>query len=368
MNKESYPTLYGKSRKGKIKEWSISVTEQDGLSLINTLHGFSDGKKQLDSIEVTVGKNIGKANETTPFEQAISVAKSKWNSKISKGYSEDVNNIPVDRLPMLAKRYKDSGKHIKFPCFVQPKLNGVRCFMKKTSKGMESTSREGNAFETVKHIEKELKAYMKVDEIFDGELYKKGEAFQDISSAVKNVKHKEDALLDCNKLEYWVYDIADKFTDFKDRSKKLEGLKGNNFKNIVIVSTYIVNNENELNEYHKQFTQSGYEGTIIRNIIGGYEFDHRSDNLQKKKDFLDAEFKIVGVKCGEGRYKNCATFICEVNGKTFDVNPKGTIAKKEQYWADGNKNIGKMLTVKYQEKSKGGVPIFPVGLAIRDYE
>jgi hypothetical protein len=30
--------------------------------------------------------------------------------------------------------------------------------------------------------------------------------------------------------------------------------------------------------------------------------------------------------------------------------------------------IGKMLTVKYQEMSPDGVPRFPSGIAIRDYE
>ena len=30
--------------------------------------------------------------------------------------------------------------------------------------------------------------------------------------------------------------------------------------------------------------------------------------------------------------------------------------------------IGKMLTVKYQEMSPDGVPRFPCGVAIRDYE
>ena len=29
--------------------------------------------------------------------------------------------------PMLAHKYADKQKHIKYPCFVQPKLDGVRC-------------------------------------------------------------------------------------------------------------------------------------------------------------------------------------------------------------------------------------------------
>jgi hypothetical protein len=33
-----------------------------------------------------------------------------------------------------------------------------------------------------------------------------------------------------------------------------------------------------------------------------------------------------------------------------------------------NQYIGQLLTVRYQEKSEDGVPIFPVGTGIRDYE
>ena len=37
----------------------------------------------------------------------------------------------------------------------------------------------------------------------------------------------------------------------------------------------------------------GYEGIIIRNIDGMYEFGFRSDNLIKLKVFDDKEFEIV---------------------------------------------------------------------------
>lgn len=365
---KSLPILYGMASTGKIKVWKIWIATENDIGYINVSHGLQNGKMQLDTVEVTVGKNIGKTNETTPVEQATSQAESKWNRKKDKGYAEDINNIPVDMLPMLAKRYKDSGHHIKFPCFVQPKLNGIRSLSKIVNGKIEFTSRKGKKYLTLEHIGKELMMCINSD-IFDGEIFVKGEAFQDILSGVRNVKSKDKAQLDCNELEYWVYDIADKYMDFKNRTKKLEKLKGNGFTKIVIVSTHVAYNESDIDKFHKQFTQNGYEGTIIRNMDGGYEFDHRSDNLQKKKDFLDAEFKIIGFKSGVGRYAKCCTFICETkDGKQFDCNPKGTIEKKEQYLRDGNKLIGELLTVKYQELSKDGIPIFGVGIAIRDYE
>ena len=58
----SLSTLYGKSTNGKIKEWNISVLKMaDGTCYIETLHGYEDGKKQLDQRYIEEGKNIGRA-------------------------------------------------------------------------------------------------------------------------------------------------------------------------------------------------------------------------------------------------------------------------------------------------------------------
>jgi DNA ligase-1 len=51
------------------------------------------------------------------------------------------------------------------------------------------------------------------------------------------------------------------------------------------------------------------------------------------------------------------------------VRPKGTVAQRKQWYNEAVNIIGKKeLTVRYQEKSEDLIPIFPVGIAIRDYE
>jgi len=64
----NFPMLYGKSTLGKIKSWKIEVIKvSEEESLIRVEHGYSDGKKQEDARSILSGKNIGKANETTPY-------------------------------------------------------------------------------------------------------------------------------------------------------------------------------------------------------------------------------------------------------------------------------------------------------------
>jgi DNA ligase-1 len=52
--------------------------------------------------------------------------------------------------------------------------------------------------------------------------------------------------------------------------------------------------------------------------------------------------------------------------------PNGTIESRKKLWAEWEANpndfIGKELTVQYQELTPKGIPRFPKGLAIRDYE
>ena len=56
------------------------------------------------------------------------------------------------------------------------------------------------------------------------------------------------------------------------------------------------------------------------------------------------------------------------NGQEFRVRPEGTRELRREWFENGDDYIGEMLTVKFFELTDDGVPRFPVGIAIRDYE
>jgi DNA ligase-1 len=114
------------------------------------------------------------------------------------------------------------------------------------------------------------------------------------------------------------------------------------------------------------FVKDGYEGTMIRDPQMKYEIGKRSYSLLKLKDFVDEEFKIVGFEQGNGSFEKSIIFICEANGSMFNVVPEGSMEYKRELWKDRNKYLNKWLTVRYFEKSKDGIPIFPVGVSVRD--
>jgi hypothetical protein len=54
---------------------------------------------------------------------------------------------------------------------------------------------------------------------------------------------------------------------------------------------------------------------------------------------------------------------------TFSVRPGGSIKERWEAWRNHNEVVNeKDLTVRYQELTTRGVPCFPVGVAIGDYE
>jgi len=370
--KKLFPRLYAHSSTGKTKWWEISAEGDDGPTFIEIRWGYEgqeEDKIQTTRRNVGTGKNLGHSNETSPFEQACSEAKALWKKKRDKKYTTSLGAKSSILLPMLAHDFKKRGHNIEFPAFVQPKLNGVRCLAKKVSENeIEFVSRGGKVFFNLKHIREALLPIMDVGSVFDGELFTQRMTFQQIVSAVK--RQQEDTL----KVEYWIYDCVLEDTPFEDRLVILQQVGTNNRRVFEgtpfrIVPTVPVADKEEFLKRHAGFVRVGYEGTILRNKKGLYRCDFRSPDLQKYKDTMDEEFIIIGGKEGTGRAEGTIIWTCITkDGKEFDVRPQGTEEQRREWWKDRKKYVGTKLTVRYQNLSDDGVPIFPVGVNLRDYE
>lgn len=374
MNSKNFKNLYKMDSKGKIRQWHIAVHDsKDGPYYCQT-HGLMDGKQQVTSTFVKEGKNIGKSNETTPMEQCLLEAESLWKKqKERKGYSE---TIPTEKpkMPMLAKKYKDDGHKIVWPAYCQPKLDGIRCIM---TVGLDGSvtfkSRQNKEFTSLGHIKDSLSGWdiqRLLGRVFDGELYNHDlhDDFQSLVSAIKRDKPSDQTHL----IQYHVYDSCSD-RDFKDRINFLDDLKKLNNPYIKVVPTYKVDTADDFSEKYKEFLSDGYEGAMLRNAVGPYEYNRRSPNLQKHKDFIDEEFEIVGAYQNKGKMQDECTFECITDeGAVFGVKPKGSSEQRRQMWYDyqDGKLLGKIMTVRFFEwtNSDPPVPRFPIGITIRDYE
>jgi DNA ligase-1 len=367
------PVLYKKTSTGKIQQWSIETIREGNAFRIVTTRGQIDGKKNSDGGKlITEGKNIGKANETTPKDQAILEAASKWEKKKDEGYYDSIEAAQnlVKVLPMLAHDYNKRGKSIDFPCIGQPKLDGVRCL---GFDGGRLMSRKGKDFPHLDHIKKEVASIIEANPniILDGELFSDELTFEEIVGMVRRETLKTGDAEKILKVKYYVYDcfrlddpecgFINRYNQFHDVVKACE--------NLVVVPNYVINDKADIPERHATMIKQGHEGLIVRNMVGPYKINGRSKDLQKYKHFEDGEFKIIGCTQGEGGEEGCIVYVCETDeGKEFKARPRGTREERQELFKKGSSLVGKMLTVRYFEMTNDNIPRFPVGLTVRDYE
>jgi DNA ligase-1 len=367
---KNYEKIYGLDKNNKIKVWYASIFN-DEMPYVIIYHGFLNGKIQENKILYSKGKNIGKKNETTALKQCEIETNKKWLDKQEKeNYKlsiDECNQINL-YLPMLAQTYVPNNKknNVKFPCYVQPKLDGCRCIIYLHDNSIKCQSRTGSFFSGLTHIEKDLEKLFKKYPtlILDGELFTFELPFEQMTGLIKTKKNNENQ--DVLKIKYHIYDIVNQ-DDYSNRYNFIQSLfQENQFQNIELVETKEIVSEKEILEYHKYFINKNYEGIIIRNCNGKYLNNYRSIDLLKYKTFIEKEYEIVNFKQGQGRDLGCIIWICKTDsGKEFSVRPKGDLEMRKKLFNEGHNYIGKKLTVIYQELSEYDVPRFPVGKDIR---
>jgi DNA ligase-1 len=132
---------------------------------------------------------------------------------------------------------------------------------------------------------------------------------------------------------------------------------------VVRVEASTIQRLSQIATYHEAFVELGYEGIMIRNPMAFYQEQIRSKGLLKYKLFKEQEYEVIGHVEGKG---GIPVFVCETNGKTFQVMVKSTMEDKKNSMEHVTSFYHQWLTVKYQELSKDGIPRFPVGIGFRD--
>jgi len=359
------------SATGSIVEWWVEAGEDkdDPSRGEYTIHfGHVGGATQSTTTNGICGKNVGKKNATSGPEQAMKEAAALFNKQRDrKGYTEEYpSSVPF--RPMLAKKYLDRKKKIKWPALAAPKLDGIRCIAYLGVDGeVVLMSRAGKRFTTLQHIEQAVKPILQKGYVLDGELYnhKYKREFQKLISLIK----RDDPLPETKLVEYHVYDLVSA-EDYEARhevlSSLLIGISG-----VYPVLSEKVYNEEEFEAYHDRAVSEGYEGAMLRNLKGGYELNKLSNNLLKYKKFDTDDFPIISAEENVGKQAGECCLVCVTSdGKQFSVKPIGTSEERAEYWQMhlNGELVGKYLTVKYFGLTDEGKPRFPIGICVRDYE
>ena len=383
---QSLPTLYKKTSTGALQFWSIAIMCNSDHSTawdICTVYGQEGtDKPQTTTDTIWEGKNIGKKNETTIEQQARAEAEAKWEKQKKKGYVEYKEAAMAGELdelieggivPMLAHKFSEQGHKIKYPAHVQPKLDGIRCIAVIDRGKCTLWSRTRKPIKSVPHIVKELEEIFAFQSIIlDGELY--NHAYKDKFEQIVSLVRQEEPDPKHEIVQYHIYDCVIDDT-FKNRIGAMQVIIGKlhqkkSYTPVKCVDTFVVESEDKVMSFFNTFRALGFEGAMLRNSNSLY-VNKRSYDLQKVKEFDDAEFEILGIEEGRGKLAgHVGAFICRTaDGRTFLAKMSGDTAKLKEYFDKHSLWKGKLLTVQYQGLTGAEkVPRFPVGIAIRDYE
>lgn len=270
--------------------------------------------------------------------------------------------------PMLARTL--GPKYKSYPCYVQPKLNGVRALYQKGV--FQSRDEKFWREEVLRHLTNELHGIDLGDLILDGELYVHGWRLQDINSAI--AVNRLEVTPKTPQVCFYVFDVVDPKRTFSDRWFEVyNGLVAAGLPHVKAVPTNYAYDRNALDQSFNLYTATGYEGIMLR-PDGFYEFgEHigrngtatqfRSRNLWKYKHWEDGEFLCVGVTQGEGKADiGIGALSCGVGGLTFKVGTGFTDEERVEFMA--HPPTGRLIKIRYLNLTTDGIPFNPSFLCV----
>lgn len=375
--------------------------------------GVIDGKNTRHAPSYPSMKNEGKSNERNSLEQGLVDARSLYLKKIENGLqikkdfkkktSNKISKKNIKYFPMLVRKFQDEKKHLLYPLYVQPKLDGARCITflnispkeNPTIKNVIMYSRQKKEYIGFDDIRKELLSILidmwdfnKNESIYiDGELYKHGLSLQTISGAVRNPKR--DEMPEYKGIQYWVFDIF--YPNhlnliFKERLDILDEIfEILDSKNIVKVPTHISKSEIDQEKLYKEYLNKKYEGIILRNSTSLYLTDAdknstkiRSKFVLKRKMTYSDEFEVVNFDEGKkGKDKGAIMWVLKTHDsdKTFNATPKNiTYIERYKLFKEAsdnngfkNKFKGRMMTIEYEDLSNDNVPLRAKSIGFREH-
>jgi hypothetical protein len=348
----SSPVLYKVSGAGRTRQWQGAVVEKDdGLFYSRKIFGQREGK-QITEDSLGVPKNVGKANETSSYEQAFKEMQADEEKKRKSGYNEDCSQSEWLFKPQKLHTYlaKDgSGKRDKFNwangAYVTRKYNGI-AFL---TNGEDQWTRGLELYSLPR-----FQLPHKLDYTLVGELYlPDGEASTTIAGALRGLKF--DLI---NQAIYVIFDCyGGDNTTFEDRRNYLATLDLPYPYQLDLGEK--VSTEEEALQMHKAFVSEGEEGTVLREPLGIYKPDYRSYQVQRIKD-VDSD--VVTITKVSVDTRGCAIFFVRLEKHNevleFEVTPTGSLEDRREIYNNRENYINKTVEIKYMSYGQNGIPLF----------
>jgi DNA ligase-1 len=254
----------------------------------------------------------------------------------------------AEELPVLLAHVWD-GEADPTGWWMSEKLDGVRAYWD----GKQFLSRKNNIFYAPDWFLNGMPSHP-----LDGELWIARKQFDRTSGLVR----RQDQPAEWKEIRYLVFDAPDAKGSFEDRMKFLRDLASSWKAQFAAVHDHAVcTGPDHLVSELDRVTGLGGEGLMLRKPGSSYERT-RSTTLLKVKRFLDAEAVVTGYEAGAGRHKGRLGALRARFGNGVEFKIGTGLKDKER---ENPPAVGSIVTVKYQELTKDGIPRFPVFAGLR---
>ncbi|MBD5584371.1 MAG: hypothetical protein HDQ88_04765 [Clostridia bacterium] len=395
-----------------------SKTEPEATLRLHTKTSYSSEVKRKRDRGYKFAKDYG--IDDTQYE-SVNQLYDLLDTKIPK-YLTDANN--VDK-PMKCQKFRRGVFDYSNGALADPKINGVRCTIRldEVDNGLFGKthevvirSKEGLRY-NVKHIEETFAKYVYSyheykDIVFDGELYIYGQKNTSIGGAARNPLNPLHKYLQFVNFDLSIPDMSNRdrfhlrreilklaainagtigFEETEEFSKPIHvqynpaehylARKG------IIVSLCSTNirNDDDVEAYRDVCIDQGYEGCVVRSKVAEYQFGSRPLTMMKAKKCEEAEFLCIDIKIdsitkevnGKTITNEYAKFVCrnDLNDEIFEVKPtsvyngiKDETMESPYILSHKSEFIGKMLAVKFYERTDKKIPFNANAFGVRDYE
>lgn len=273
---------------------------------------------------------------------------------------------------------------IKFPAYVQLKMDGMRFNAIVKDGKCEFRSRNGKEIQLLGFLETDfIKMAAGFNMVFDGELLVNDKGVildRQTGNGILNKANKGTISdLDARKVRATVWDVIpfDAFasgickTDYATRLNDLERMiQKSSPEKVNLVQTDLVQTLDMAQSIFESYLADGLEGIILKSGDGIWE-DKRSKSQIKFKGELECDLRIVGVQMGTGKYDGMlGAILCESADGVIKVSVGSGFSDEQRKELIKQKLLDKIAAIKYNMRIKnklGDESLFlPIVLEIRD--
>jgi DNA ligase 1 len=245
--------------------------------------------------------------------------------------------------------------------WISTKYDGVRAYFDEK----QLISRQGNIFPAPQWFLSQLGS-----EPLDGELYLGRGRFQETTSLISQPEGWKQ-------LKFMVFDAPAVVGSFEQRQAAIASMKLGI--SVHVAQQILCTGVAHIKQALLAEEALGGEGVMLRQPGSAYE-TRRSSTLLKVKTFFDAEATVIGYKDGKNSNKGLVGALecvvpehvtLQIGGKSCTLKKGTTFHVGSGLTANHRRNppkIGSIITFRFLELTKDGVPRNGSFVAIRDYE